>query len=131
MTGNPENKATLTSQQGNEFSPKVLFFAHLLSHTSRSIVQTDYNPNNSLRDRKRDQGLRKQIQPALQRLNQNPDFTAKISQITEEMLPQTREGTCSIELNSDEKLQLLDLLRINGADITGTRVKKMINGVAF
>lgn len=131
MTGTPEQRAILSDQDSNEFSPKVIFFAHLLNQTPHMIVETDYNPKHSLRDEKRNERLQRQIQPALKRLSQDPKFTATVESVRESMMPELCEGTCTIDLDLTEKSQLKELLESNGANLKGTSAKKIIDSVSF
>jgi len=124
-----ERKAVLTDEVGREITSKVLYFAYLLTPPSLQIVKPDYlNPQ---RDYRRNQGLHNQLQPAFERLSSDPDYATKIESIRKSMMPGLRMGTCSIELDPDEKRKLIMLLERNGANVTGTRVKKIINSLAF
>ena len=127
----PERRVVLTRQDGKEFSPKVIFLAHLLNQPSRLVVKTDHNPKHALRVEKRREKLRRQIQPALKQLDQDSEFTAIVESVRESMMPELCEGTYSIDLDLTEKRQLKELLERNGANLTGTSAKKIIDSASF
>jgi len=125
-------KAVLINEKGQDYPLYVLWFAHLLARPDMNILQIDYRGDTNIQ-LKRNRDLRRQLQPAFDRLVNDPDFNAGIDLYREELMndPLFMGGTCSFELNSEQREQLLSLLERNGGNVNGTRPKRIRTSIAI